>query len=60
MTPAARTPKTTPTAAVDSESPSAASSRYQQLRSHLASSNCTPPPRHFPACWIRPPRRACR
>ncbi|MGA7053819.1 MAG: AAA family ATPase, partial [Mycobacterium sp.] len=36
MTPTARTPKTTRTAAVDSESPSVAASRYQQLRSHLA------------------------
>ncbi len=34
MTPTARTPKTTRTAQV--ESPSAAASRYQQLRSHLA------------------------
>ena len=36
MTPTARTPKITRTLAVDSESPSAAASRYQQLRSHLA------------------------
>ena len=36
MTSTARTPKTTRTLAVDSESPSAAASRYQQLRSHLA------------------------
>jgi IstB-like ATP binding protein len=36
MTPTARTPETTRTLAVDTESPSAAASRYQQLRSHLA------------------------
>jgi hypothetical protein len=35
MTPTASTPKTT-TRTASSESPSAAASRYQQLRSHLA------------------------
>jgi hypothetical protein len=36
MTPTARTPKTTTATTGGSESPSAAASRYQQLRSHLA------------------------
>ena len=36
MTPSPRTPKTTTTTTTDTESPSAAASRYQQLRSHLA------------------------
>lgn len=35
MTPTARTPKTT-AATTTEESPSAAASRYQQLRAHLA------------------------
>ena len=35
MTPTPRTPKTTTTTTAE-ESPSAAASRYQQLRSHLA------------------------
>ena len=36
MTPTTRTPKTTTATTAGSESPSAAASRYQQLRSHLA------------------------
>ena len=42
------------------ESPSAAASRYQQLRSHLAELKLTPPPKPCHRSWTRPPRRACR
>src|ERR1700709_2110184 len=45
MTPTARTPKTT----TPSESPSAAASRYQQLRSHLAELKLNAAPEALPA-----------
>ena len=52
MTPTTRTPKTTRTAA---ESPSAAASRYQQLRSHLAELKLHAAAEALPRCWTRPP-----
>jgi hypothetical protein len=59
MTPTARTPKTT-THTASSESPSAAASRDQQLRSRLAELKLTPPPKPSRACSTRPPPKACR
>jgi hypothetical protein len=48
MTPTTRTPKTT-TRTAENESPSAAASRYQQLRSHLSELKLTAAAEALPA-----------
>jgi hypothetical protein len=59
MTPTARTPKTT-TRTAETESPSAAVSRYQQLRSHLTELKLVAAAEALPSVLDQATAKVCR